>query len=390
MKSTMNLRSLRTLACVALVWGCGGTDPLPVGEPKPHPQPSGGEVSPLFKADDQTPGFFRNMYRMASAQALLDDETAVERLLIELPARFTNPGELPPLTESERATMDGLLVLAIRAVQAAKDTPGAARRIGDGVLELVLGIDPARRAWNAEHVDALVSVTEPGALTLVTSAHDSMDTLTSTTPTLCKASAASAVWTPGPYWQRWVDAYCEADEWVDGYCEPDTWYEGDCYDVWIPEECAGGYYRDDGSYQYRCYSDDDCEYVWVSRWTYVQGNCTSGYWDEDCSSGYWEPGICYGGYWEPGVCVSGHWLTTYPSGTWSYQAVSAPAECSVVRPAQYAIALSAVEALVGTMLDSLAPEWAAAAERVLADGAADEVSEGKLAALLEILDAVAP
>ncbi len=375
------------LVMLAALAGCTTAPAQPVGELKGGAEDGSPSAQALFDADAHTPGFFRDMYRLLSAQSLLDDAVAVERLLLELPARAQSPGELPPLSSLEHDTLTGAMIFAVRALQATQDTPALARTVADEVLSRVLGLDPARRAWNAAHPDATVEVTTAGPAFLAGAARSALFLVAEDAPLLCNSSAATAVWQPGTPEQVWVDEVCLPDTYIEGFCEPDEWVEGDCYEYWVEDDCDGGYWRDDGYYRYTCYGSD-CRYVWVARWVYEDGDCYGGHYEEDCSSGYWEDGLCYGGYWQEGLCEPGHFESTYPNGTWSYAAVSAPTDCAAIRPEQYAIALSGVEVLLGVLAEELEPEWAAAALEILEAGAALEPTEGKLAALLAVLDAV--
>jgi hypothetical protein len=368
---------------------CGGGGALPATDDESIAKPGSGDERMTFGADAHTPGFFRDLYRMLSAQAVVDDAEVVERLLVELPHRLDSPGGLPPLSASERATLDGLLVLSVRAAQATGGTPGVARLIADRLIGAVLGLDPARRAWNGEHPEARVAETSAGPATIAAGAQQALGFIVGDRALTCSATAAVARWSPGPADEVWVAESCSPDTYIDGYCEADLWVPGACDDVWVPEDCSGGRWEDEGYYQYRCYGADDCRYVWVPRWVYHDGGCDGGYYEEDCTSGYWEEGLCYGGYWIDGYCVPGHYEAAYPSGTWSYELASAPAACSSLRPAQYAVALSGIEVLVGLFADELDPEWDAAALAVLATAGATTPSEAGLAALLEILEAVA-
>ncbi len=378
------------LLVVALLVACGQAEPK--GEPKtgvPKLQPTA-YVS--FGAEQHTPGYFRDMYRLVSAVSLLDDETAATRLRLELENRVVAPDTLDVLTPEGRATVDGLLVLALRAVQATADTAAISRRAGELLLSRTLLLDPARAAWNDAHPEQPAEAVAPGAQTLARAALEVLDVVGGIAPLSCSMAAAGAAsWDPGTPEYHWVEGGCDDDTWVPGYCEADRWVEGECTQVWVPESCSGGSWRDDGYYEYRCYSDDDCRYEWVSRWTYVDGSCDGGYYEEDCYSGYSEPGLCYDGHWEEGACQDGYWQAVYSSGWWSYDYVTAPQECTVVRPAQLAIAESAIFVLAAKASEELDASWQSALDKLsesFAEGSGPE-GEAGFDACMQVLQAAA-
>jgi hypothetical protein len=384
-------RNTLSMAIVALAAACGG-EPVPKGSPARDRPTIASPAVARFAATDQTPGYFRDMYRLLAAQAIVDDDTAVARMLIELPNRVALPGELPPVPERTRNTLNGLLILSLRAVEATTETPRPCRQIGERLLGRTLGLDPARAAWNAAHTAGeQVELVQPGAKTLADEARWSITHAAFGAPANCSGSAGltdGANWDPGEAEQVWIDERCAPDENVGGYCEADLWVEGDCTDVWVPEQCSGGYWVDYGRYDYRCYSEDDCEYVWVEDRRYVNGACAGGYYDERCNSGYWEYGLCYDGTFVPGYCIPGHIEYRFPGGTWTFSpATSTPTECSSVRPSQLAIAATAAFVLQDQAYDDLTPEWQSALDRLVESDKLLVPDETAFDAVLQILDA---
>ena len=108
--------------------GCGGDGVVAVASPELEPQtepgPSGNQTGSLT-ADDHTPGFFRNTYRLLDAQSLLDAGTAAERVQLELGRLAVDPGELPTMLDLDIATLEGLLVLEVED------------EFGDGIHSLI-------------------------------------------------------------------------------------------------------------------------------------------------------------------------------------------------------------------------------------------------------------
>lgn len=346
-----------------------------------------------FDANCQTPGYFRDIYRLLSAQTLVDDETAVNRLRLELASRVADKGALPTLTQVSLDTLEGLLVLSLRSVEATATNPRPSRQIGERLLAKSLGLDPARVAWNQAHPDAEpVELLAAGAQSLAQEALWALTHAAQGAPAICTEppQAEAATWDPGDAEVVWVDQRCEPDRTEGGYCEPDQWYEGDCWDVWVPENCTGGGWEYTGHYEYQCYSAEECEYVWVEEQTYVGGSCTGGYYREECASGYWEYGLCYDGTFVPGYCIPGHYEYRFPGGTWSFEsATEGPAECDLTRPAQRAIALASAHVLKDKGYATLDPLWQAALDRLLDSGRLEISDETSYDALVQILNGVA-
>jgi hypothetical protein len=371
---------------------CGGElgDPQNDQHDRDRSGPSG--TAEAFDANQQTPGYFRDTYRLLEAQSTLDDETAAARLLIILPERLAERGALPPMQARELDTLDGLLILALRAVQATGDTPRASRRIGEELLLRTLELDPARVAWNRQHPDHAVGTSLGGAATLAAEGASALRLPADGLPAPCQISSdTGTTFDPGTPETVWVEEYCEPDRTVGGYCEPDVWIDGDCTEEWVPEQCTGGYWEDDGYYEYRCSSDGTCRYIWVSRQTYVDGTCSGGYWDEWCDSGYWEYGLCYDGTFVPGYCDPGHYEFRYPGGTWNtpINAPLSPPECSTSRPSQLAIAVSVTQVLHAKAAADLAPEWQAAVKSLVASGQLQAPNEVTFDAVHQILSGAA-
>lgn len=378
-----------TLMMLATLAACGAE---PEGVPKNVDQGSGGDSRVRFDANRHTPGFFRDLYRMLMAQSVVDDATAVERMLVDLPQRLASTGELPDMLESDVRTAEGLMILALRGVQATQTTPKMARQIGERLLTDVLALDPARVAWNREHepIDH-VEVITGGPAALARAAAFALDHAARIIGAVCEVQHTSqaAAWDAGEAQTVWVDEVCQPDRYVGGYCEPDRYIEGECYEDWVPENCGGGYWKDMGYYEYRCYDDDDCRYIWRSRWIYFEGTCTGGYYEEDCYSGYWERGICYEGTFVPGVCQPGHYEYRFPGGTWTFEMhATAPSECAPVRPTQWAIGVTAVQVLKAKVYADMEPEWQAALDDLLASEHVQQPSEGLLDAVRQIIKAI--
>jgi hypothetical protein len=354
---------------MALALAACGTEPGTASPASTRPAGAAGSTA-LFDADQQTPGYFRDTYRLLEAQSLVDDETAAARLLVVLPERIAERGDLPPMSQRDVDTLDGLLILALRAVQATRESPATCRAIGETILSRTLGLDPARQAWNREHPSRTVEVVSGGAATLASEGGWAIGRPALGGPEICQISDTGATFDPGPPEVVWVEEYCEPDQTVGEYCEPDRWLEGDCWEEWVPEECSGGYWENDGYYQYRCESDGTCRTIWVDQMVYVDGTCSGGYWEEWCDSGYWEYGICYDGTFVPGYCEPGHYEYRYPGGTWDtpISAPLPPAECTTCRPPQLAIASTVAQVLHAKAKSDLTPEWQSALDDLVTSG----------------------
>ncbi len=340
-----------------------------------------------FDANMHTPGFFRDTYRLLGALAPLDDATAVHRMTVELQARILARGEIPDLSARDVDSLDGLVILALRSVQATASEPATARYLGERLVSTVLALDPARVAWNDAH-EQPVEIVEGGARLLANAGLFAIRGAARGRPAVCSAAAlTSTTWDPANAEIVWVDEICEEDRWVGGYCAPDRWIEGDCIDVWVPESCSGGRWQDRGWHEYRCYSDDDCRYVWVEYWVYVDGDCTGGFYEQQCNSGYWEYGLCYDGTFVPGTCIDGHYEWRCPGGVWTFeQSVTAPTGCEVVRPSQLAIAASAVQVMHAKARDDLFTEWQVGLDRLIDSGRLQSPDESTFDAVVQILE----
>jgi hypothetical protein len=374
------------LIALSLVAACYGA--MPKEQPLPSDFEEGPESADELRAEDHTPGYFRDMYRILAAQMQLDDATAVYRLRLELESRTAEVGDLPEMLPVDVATLEGLHILALRSVQATSAAPAVARQLGEEMLRVSLGLDPAIEAWNRTHdPDALE--TDGGAKTLATVGRWALARAAEDYPVLCQQALGLSDWSSGDAEVVWIDEVCEPDQWVGGYCEDDEWLEGDCWDEWVPENCSGGRWVDRGYYEYYCYSSDDCRYVWRSRWIYEEGYCSDGYWEEYCDNGYWEEGICYDGTFVPGYCQPGHYEYRFPGGTWTFENYAVDPQCTEVRPTQYAIAVAAARVLYAKAVDGLTPEWRAALEALVADPRLETPDEGVLSAIRQVLEAAA-
>jgi hypothetical protein len=335
---------------------------------------------------DHTPGFFRDMYRILDATSVLDVGLAADRLRVELEHRAYDPGELPDLLPVTQNTLEALLAIALRTMQSTADQPQSAYAVGSELVRITLGLDPALAALTEE------SPTEAGAATVAAAALFALDTSSSSSPALCRMDnfSSASFWNLGAPVVVWVDEVCQQDRWVGGYCEPDRYIDGQCYQTWVPEDCTGGYWRDNGYYDYVCYSYDDCRTIWRSRWVYIDGHCTGGYYDEYCNNGYWEYGLCYDGTYVPGYCRPGHYEYRYPGGTWTFHYyVTAPQECEGVRPAQFSVATRSIQAISSFPFEDVDPEWQAAIDAWLDEAQLDEPNEPALESALQILQAIA-
>jgi hypothetical protein len=377
------------LPLLLFVTACGGwTDPSAAPKRSGDLKPDATASVVQFDANMHTPGFFRDTYRLLGALAPLDDATAVEQLAVELQSRTLSRGEIPDMTDRDVDTLDGLVLLALRSLQATDDEPATARHLAVRLVNTALALDPARVAWNEAHADAEVETISGGAHPLAEAGLFAIRDAARNYPAVCTAAAQTGTyWDPANAEIVWVDGWCEEDEWVGGYCEPDRWIEGDCIDVWVPEQCSGGYWEDQGWYEYYCYSADDCRYRWYEYWVYVDGNCTGGYYEQDCNPGYWEYGLCYDGTFVPGYCVDGHYEWRCPGGVWTFeQYVTAPTGCEVVRPSQLAISSSAALVLHAKARDELFTEWQVALDELVESGRLQSPDESTLDAVIQVLE----
>lgn len=363
-----------------LATACGGE-----GVPKVK-NPSASVRLYGFQPDLHTPGFFRDMARLQAETA-----TAPEILARELGARIEAPGELPPLSEKAAHTLTALLALGYRGATLAHEQR-AQVEIGLYVLDLLLGLDPARQAWNAHHdSDWQATTTMPGAAAVAQATQHVVALAAGSTLILCQSQAVTqSNFDPGPAETVWVEGFCTDDEYLDGYCAPDRYIEGSCSETWIPEACEGGEYRDRGYYEQVCDDEDDCYTVWRQVWVYEEGTCAGGYNETECANGRWERGVCYDGTFEPGRCVEGHFEHRYPGGTWVFgSAATAPDACAPVRPGQFAMAVVGMALLQELFIDDLEPKWRAALERIVSEGRFDAVNEPTFDAMMQILRASA-
>lgn len=363
--------------------GCGGLD-----GPKNLPQ-NPGEGRRILVAQDHSPGYFRDLFESLTAQTSLDDESAVETLLVTFERRTADPGTLPPLGRSARDTLDGLLTLGLHSVQATESTPPIARKIGNGILWMSLGLDPVLAAFNRDGGDA--EITTPGAAALASAAQRALQVAADDSPVICARVdyTTGASFDPGEPEVAWIEGGCEEDEWVEEYCAGDEWVDGECFEEWVPEECTGGHWVDRGYYEYYCYDEYDCRYIWREYWVYVDGYCEDGYWNQWCDSGHWESGPCDDGYWLDGECEEGHFEYVYPDGTWDFSALTVPEDCGDVRPRQYTIAITAARVLAAKAYDDLTAEWRSALDSLLAVASLDTPDEAIYDAALQIIAAAA-
>jgi hypothetical protein len=379
----------RAIVILVLITGCGDWS----GDPKRSEELKPGANNPSvvqFDANMHTPGFFRDTYRLLGALAPEDDATAVHRMTVELQARTLVRGETPDMPERDIDTLDGLVLLALRSMQAADDEPATGRHLAQRILAMALALDPARIAWNEAHgASEQVEVLPGGGRTLAEAGLFAVRDAARGYPAVCTAAAQT-----GTYWDPenaeivWVDEICEPDRWVGAYCEPDRWREGACIDVWVPEQCSGsGYWEDRGWYDYYCYSDDDCRYEWVEYWVYVDGDCSGGYYEQQCNAGYWEYGLCYDGTFVPGYCIEGHYEWRCPGGVWTFeQYLTAPSGCEIVRPSQLAISASAAYVLHAKGRDDLFTEWQVALDELIESDRLQAPDESTLDAVIQILE----
>ncbi|MCK5690183.1 hypothetical protein KAI87_12980 [Myxococcota bacterium] len=379
-----------TIVAISLA-ACGSDTAAPTWDESLASQSTTTSNPSAFKAEHHTPGFFRDLYRMLSAQAVLDDATAVERLIIEIPARIREPGAMPSMLDEDLQTLQGLMILSTRSLQATSDNALVARHLGELLLQKVLALDPARLAWNNTHsgVEQVEYVTGGGEI-LAEEAIRVIKQAAFQAPLECSShSVSNTNFNAGSENIVWVDEICEDDRYVGDYCENDEWIPGECYDRWITEDCTGGYYEDNGYYEYRCYGSDydDCIYEWVARWDYVDGECNGGYYEEDCYPGTWEEGLCYEGSYVPGYCIPGHYEESYPNGLWSFPEVQSPPACAQVRPSQYAIAKSALLVMKDKGYSALDAQWKGALDELIAsDDKMNNPDESLLDATYQILE----
>ncbi len=370
------MRSLTSLILLGFLAACGSEREVPPNDGGPDDK--GGLGTGAFTAENQTPGLYRDTYRLLVAANAEDDATAVDRLYSHITHKLQNSSDLEGMLERERETVRGLLVLALRGMQATEHHPDVAHRIGETIIKRILELDPARKLWNGKNPDAQVGVSEPGAalIALATEAAiadavnapvDSLGQplvggLSSETAAQCaQPTTRSSVWIPGLAELIWVDGYCEPDQYRQGYCEPDRYVEGDCYDVWV-EDCSGGQYVNQGYYDYVCYTSTNCQYIWRNRWVWVGGGCNNGYYREECYGGRYEPGLCYGDQVIPGQCYSGRYSYFYPYGTWTFRSgASSNTSCASVAPAQAAVAQTSAKVLSGRLSKDISDDsWRAA------------------------------
>jgi len=382
-------RTIMTHCVFSALLACGSGAVVPVGSPSqpnqriPIPSDTTGSPDPNFGAHNHTPGYFRDTYRLLSAQAILEDNTAAYRLHTTLQSLANSQGELPSLETTDLSTLQGIVILALRSVQATANTPAAARHLGEKLLRQSLGLDPALDAYVSAGGQA--QTTSGGSLTLAQLSLWAVENAGLAVPDLCNAQAyASYSLELGSPVMRWVDEVCEDDHYVGAYCEPDRWIEGQCFSDWVDEDCSGGYWRDEGYYQYYC-TYDECRYVWRSIWVYEEGACYGGYYEEYCNADYYEPGICYDGDFIPGVCYGGYWEEIYPGATWHFATASVPSDCDAIRPSQYAIALASISMLKATLYNLLDPTSRAGIDALLTHTTSTTVDEAAYGAALKLL-----
>ncbi len=390
------MRKLATVLIPYLLLCCGDAPEAKIKFPEPSAASSNpGSNQQSITAANYTPGYFRDVYRMLDAATALENAAAAEQLLIESRFRLSNPGELPNLSSDELLTLNALLTLCVRSIQATRALPATANILGSELLSRSLGLDPALDALINEggQADTLTG----GAQAIAEAAQWTLRQAAQDYPSLCSNESfltdsdenPDAFWEPGNAEIAWVEGYCEEDRWLGDYCEPDRWIEGRCYEEYIQDNCSGEYV-DYGYYEYYCYSSDDCQYIWRSDLVYEEGSCDGGYYQEYCDNGYWEYGICYEGSFEPGYCDPGHYEYRYPGGTWVFSNyATAPVGCEGIRPSQYAIGVSAVEVLAAYGYEELDGRWKSAIDALLNQAPVDEPNEATFAAINQIIDAVA-
>ena len=377
-------RSIVLTLTSACFLACGGAAPESGSGPNTLP-PSEGKLLP----EHYTPGYFRDVAGVLQAQEAVDDGTASRRLMVEVSSRLQDLGDLPDLYPEDQAVLQGLLMLALRSIQATSSTPRTARIIGEELLRRTLGQDPALLAYNSSGANFPITTADPA--TLAEASRWALNEAAGGVPALCSRSIAQAAsLNLGEAVKRWRDEECIPARTVGGYCEPDRFIEGRCYDEWVPERCDGGYWDDQGFYEYRCFSSDDCRYVWRDRFVYVDGHCTDGFYRERCENGYWEIGLCYDGTFIPERCRPGHFEFIFPGAIWVFAATAAPSsDCEPARPVQLAIATAAIRMLKAQAYDEIDPVWRSAIELLLEDPAIEEEDEGILSAAQQIIESIA-
>lgn len=374
----MHIRSATWWSFAAVVYSVGcGSDELPSfseSEPTRLDRPEG--AAPRWRATDHTPGFFRDTYRITEAQAVLTDEIAVERIALELPERIREKGELPLMAPKAEASLEPMLILTLRSVQANADTPSRARHIADDLIERVLRLDPARAAHNRAHgPSANVTESSGGPRFIADSALSALGQTARLSPDACRAESRSpeAEFVPGDPEPVWIPERCEPDRFVGGYCEDDRIVEGECHSEWVDEDCDGGEYERRGRYEYFCRSDDTCSYVWRPRRVYVPGSCTGGYYHERCIPDRFEAGLCYPSTFEPGGCEPARWESRPLDGMWMSMSDGENPECEPILPAQRAIVDTALALLVERFAEYTEPFSFIAARSALATEMSDNV-----------------
>lgn len=390
---------MRASVCIAAalaLTACGEE----AGQPKnrnPEAAPAAGDTSalPLWTADQHTPGFFRNFYRIQLAQESLDDATAVGRLLGDLPDRIQAKDELPSLLPVTEQSIDALLITALRSIQANTEHMGRARQVSEALFERILQLDPARAAWNSSG-NPRIEAHDGGPAFVAEAALEVLSLTARLSDVECQPLSMQhrAAWEPYGSELTWIPPRCEPDRFVGGYCEDDRYIPGECVSRWVEERCDGAGYESHGRYEYRCRSDGTCDYIWRPRIQYVPGSCTGGYYEEYCYSDRYEPGLCYEGTWVPGHCLEGRWESRAPGGTWSWPRYvtsasstegAALADCSW--SAQRAVAEVALGVLTERLDEWLDPNWGVAATTALETGGAED-DQAVVDAAVQILEAV--
>lgn len=391
------MRTLTALMLMGMLAACGSErDGAPGADDEGDPSPS----ATTFNAEHQTPGLYRDTYRLLAAVSGEDHATAVDRLYADVTHKLENSPELDRMLETDRNTIRGLLILALRTMQATEHHPEVAHRMGETIIKMVLALDPARKVWNANHPESPVDVATPGAALIAKATEGALadavnapvDSQGNPMPNALTASAAaqcaspttrSSVWIPGLAELTWTEGYCYPDQYRAGYCEPDRYVEGDCYDVWV-EDCAGGRYENRGYYDYVCYTSTDCQYIWRDRYVWVGGNCNNGYWDQQCTGGRYEPGLCYPDEVIPGQCVPGRYYYFYPYGTWTFRSSGSTA-CDPIVPAQSQVAQTSAKILAGPLSKDISDDsWRAAVKNL--SGRGDVPDADYVDAVRQIID----
>ncbi|MBC7794971.1 MAG: hypothetical protein H7Z43_14795, partial [Clostridia bacterium] len=142
---------ITVLALLGLA-ACGAGSDEGSSNATPSTDESDGTSSTTFSSDDQTPGIYRDTYRLLDAVAAEgDNTTAVDRMYADLTNKLQNTASFDALAEDEEEAVKGLYLLALRSVQATHHHPDVARDIGETILKRVLELDRARSAWNTNH-----------------------------------------------------------------------------------------------------------------------------------------------------------------------------------------------------------------------------------------------